>query len=74
MKILRDVKEDSGESKFCRILLVLIKFCCYTATRQWKKQLLSNSSEKNFSTLLLITTHYTLYTTNSSPELNYCLF
>ena len=64
MKILRDVKEDSCESKFCEILLVLIKFYYYTAARQWKKQLLSNLSEKNFSTLLLITTHYTLHTTH----------
>ena len=62
MKILRDVKEDSCESKFCEILLVLIKFCYYTAARQWKKQLLSNLSEKK---LFHTTTHnYTLHTTH----------
>ena len=64
MKILRDVKEDSCESKFCEILLVLIKFCYYTAARQWKKQLLSNLSEKK---LFHTTTHnYTLHTTHYS--------
>ena len=41
MKILRDVKEDSGESKFCEILLV--KYCYKTMEKTiteqfvWKK-------------------------------------
>ena len=36
MKILRDVKEDSGESKFCEILLV--KYCYKTMEKTITEQ------------------------------------